>query len=251
VVSESIVDHGVQRAIEALCANDNAEIPERCLQRVVERYSRSESVLSAVAYRRILPMPVTEKLVRLVSDAVLDHLVSHHEIPPDIAVAIAIGAYERATIDLVDQAGLTGDPARFVAHLNKHDRLTPSLLLRALANGHMAFLEYGLAELAEVPHRRARLMIHDAGPLGLRAVYEKAQLPVRLYPAFRAGVDAWRALEAEGGPLDRNRLQTLMLERFLSSDAVEFNVLQEDLVYLLARLDRRLGSDTAELAQSA
>jgi uncharacterized protein (DUF2336 family) len=94
-------------------------------------------------------------------------------------------------------------------------------------------------------------MIHDAGPLGLRAVYEKAQLPVRLYPAFRAGVDAWRALEAEGGPLDRNRLQTLMLERFLSSDAVEFNVLQEDLVYLLARLDRRLGSDTAELAQSA
>ncbi|AWM77218.1 hypothetical protein HYN04_05240 [Phenylobacterium parvum] len=251
VVSESIVDHGVQRAIEALCANDNAEIPERCLQRVVERYSRSESVLSAVAYRRTLPMPVTEKLVRLVSDAVLDHLVSHHEIPPDIAVAIALGAYERATIDLVDQAGLTGDPARFVAHLNKHDRLTPSLLLRALANGHMAFLEHGLAERAEVPHRRARLMIHDAGPLGLRAVYEKAQLPVRLYPAFRAGVDAWRALEAEGGPLDRNRLQTLMLERFLSSDAVEFNVLQEDLVYLLARLDRQLGLDTAELAQSA
>jgi len=250
-VSESIVDHGVQRAIEALCANDNAEIPERCLQRVVERFSRSESVLSAVAYRRTLPMPVTEKLVRLVSDAVLDHLVSHHEIPPDIAVAIALGAYERATIDLVDQAGLTGDPARFVAHLNKHDRLTPSLLLRALANGHMAFLEHGLAELAEVPHRRARLMIHDAGPLGLRAVYEKAQLPVRLYPAFRAGVDAWRALEAEGGPLDRNRLQTLMLERFLSSDAVEFNVLQEDLVYLLARLDRRLGPDTGELAQSA
>jgi uncharacterized protein (DUF2336 family) len=196
-------------------------------------------------------MPVTEKLVRLVSDAVLDHLVSHHEIPPDIAVAIAIGAYERATIDLVDQAGLTGDPARFVAHLNKHDRLTPSLLLRALANGHMAFLEHGLAERAEVPHRRARLMIHDAGPLGLRAVYEKAQLPVRLYPAFRAGVDAWRALEAEGGPLDRNRLQTLMLERFLSSDAVEFNVLQEDLVYLLARLDRQLGPETAELAQSA
>lgn len=251
VVSESIVDHGVQRAIEALCANDNAEIPERCLQRVVDRYSRSESVLSAVAYRRTLPMPVTEKLVRLVSDAVLDHLVSHHEIPPDIAVAIALGAYERATIDLVDQAGLTGDPARFVAHLNKHDRLTPSLLLRALANGHMAFLEHGLAERAEVPHRRARLMIHDAGPLGLRAVYEKAQLPVRLYPAFRAGVDAWRALEAEGGPLDRNRLQTLMLERFLSSDAVEFNVLQEDLVYLLARLDRQLGPDTAELAKSA
>lgn len=251
VVSESIVDHGVQRAIEAVCANDNAEIPERCLQRVVDRFARSESVLSAIAYRRTLPLSVTEKLVKLVSDAVLDHLVSHHEIPPDIAVAIALGAYERATIDLVDQAGLTGDPARFVAHLNKHDRLTPSLLLRALANGHMAFLEHGLSELAQVPHRRARLMIHDAGPLGLRAVYEKAQLPMRLYAAFRAGVDAWRALEAEGGPLDRARLQALMLERFLSSDAVEFNVLQEDLVYLLARLDRQLAGAETGLAQTA
>ena len=250
-VSESIVDHGVQRAIEAVCANDNAEIPERCLQRVVERFARSESVLSAVAYRRTLPLSVTEKLVKLVSDAVLDHLVSHHEIPPDIAVAIALGAYERATIDLVDQAGLTGDPARFVSHLRRHDRLTPSLLLRALANGHMAFLEHGLSELAEVPHRRARLMIHDAGPLGLRAVYEKARMPMRLYPAFRAGVDAWRALESEGGPLDRERLQTLMLERFLSSDAVEFNVLQEDLAYLLERLDRQLSQDGPEAARSA
>ena len=251
VVSESIVDHGVQRAIEAVCANDNAEIPERCLQRVIERYARSEPVLSAVAYRRTLPISVTEKLVKLVSDAVLDHLVSHHEIPPDIAVAIALGAYERATIDLVDQAGLSGDPARFVSHLNKHERLTPSLLLRALANGHMAFLEHGLAEMAQVPHRRARLMVHDAGPLGLRALYEKAQMPMRLYPAFRAGVDAWRALESEGGPLDRERLQTLMLERFLSSDAVEFNVLHEDLVYLLARLDRQLASVDSGLAESA
>lgn len=236
-VSEALVDHGVERAIEAVCTNDNAEIPERSLVRVVERFSRSQAVLSAVAYRRTLPLSVTEKLVRLVSDAVLDHLVSHHEIPPEVAVGIAVGAYERATIDLVDQAGLTGDPARFVKHLNTHERLTPSFLLRALANGHMGFLEYSLAELARVPHRRARLMVHDAGPLGLRALYEKADLPMRLYPAFRAGVDAWRALEGEGGILDRVRLQALMLERFLSCEAVEFNVLQDDIAYLLDRLD--------------
>lgn len=253
-VAEAIVDHGVERAIEAVCANDNAEIPERCLVRVVERFSRSQPVLSAVAYRRTLPLAVTEKLVRLVSDAVLDHLVSHHEIPPEMAVGIALGAYERATIDLVDQAGLTGDPARFVKHLNAHERLTPSFLLRALANGHMVFLEYSLAELARVPHRRARLMVHDAGPLGLRALYEKAELPMRLYPAFRAGVDAWRALEGEGGVLDRVRLQALMLERFLSCEAVEFNVLQDDIAYLMDRLDAcspGLRADPVRLSEPA
>lgn len=239
-VAEAIVDYGVERSIEAVCANDNADIPERCLRRLVERFQRSEAVLSAIAYRRSLPLSVTEKLVRLVSDKVLDHLVSHHELPPEIAVAIAVGAYERATVDLVDQAGLSGDPARFAAHLNKHERLTPSLLLRALANGHMTFFEHGLAELARVQHRGARLMVHDAGPLGLRALYEKASLPMRLYPAFRAGVDAWRALEAEGGGLDRARLQARMLERFLSCEAVEYNVLQEDVVYLMERLDQVL-----------
>jgi hypothetical protein len=42
-----------------------------------------------------------------------------------------------------------------------------------------------------------------------------------------------------------------MLERFLSSDAVEFNVLQEDLVYLLERVDQQRGSGEAPLARSA
>jgi len=79
-------------------------------------------------------------------------------------------------------------------------------------------------------------------------------LPMRLLPAFRAGLDAWKSLEAEGGFLDRSRLQVLMLERFLSSDAVEFNVLQDDLVYLLERLDPRpdaTAQRAAEQHQSA
>jgi len=253
-LADSIIENGVERAIEAVCANDNAEISEPALRRVIERFPRSEPVLSAVAYRKSLPLSVTEKLVKLVSDSVLDHLVSHHEIPPDIAVAIAVGAYERATIDLVDQAGMTGDPGKFVAHLNRHERLTASLLLRSLANGHITFLEHGLAELARAPHRRARLMVHDAGPLGLRAIYERAGLPMRLLPAFRAGLDAWKSLEAEGGVLERSRLQALMLERFLSSDAVEFNVLHDDLAYLIERLDARpdvTAERRAERRQSA
>ena len=63
----------------------------------------------------------------------------------------------------------------------------------------MALFEHGMAELAGTPHHRTWLMIHDAGPLGLRAIYERAGLPPRLFPAFRAGVDTCRQLQAEGG----------------------------------------------------
>jgi uncharacterized protein (DUF2336 family) len=43
----------------------------------------------------------------------------------------------------------------------------------------MAFFEHALAELAGTPHARAWLMVHDAGPLGLKAIYDRAELSKR------------------------------------------------------------------------
>ncbi len=171
----------------------------------------------------------------MVGDQVRDHLVNHHALAPEIAVQIAVGARERATIDLVDQAGRTADVERFVVHLAANDRLTASLLLRALAHGHMTFFEWGVAELAKVPHHRTWLMIHDAGPLGLRAIYERAGLPVRLFPAFRAGVDTFHTVEFDGGSRDQQRFQERMLERFLTQATP---APKEDLDYLIEKLDR-------------
>ncbi|HEY8003079.1 MAG TPA: DUF2336 domain-containing protein, partial [Phenylobacterium sp.] len=179
-------------------------------------FEKHEKVLAAVAYRSVLPLSVTEKLVTLVGDHVRDHLISHHALAPETALAIALGATERATVDLVDQAGRTIDVRGFVVHLAGSKRLTSSLLLRALAQGHMTFFEWGVAELAGVPHHRTWLMIHDAGPLGLRAIYERAGLPARLFPAFRAAVDTFHSMEFDGGARDRERFQERMLQRFLT-----------------------------------
>jgi len=78
-------------------------------------------------------------------------------------------------------------------------------------------------------------MIHDAGDLGLKAICERAGLPARLQPAFRAGVDAFHALEYDGRPGDRERFQEHMIQRFLTSAA---SVSREDADYLLDRADR-------------
>ena len=106
---------------------------------------------------------------------------------------------------------------------------------RALAHGHMTFFEWAVAELAGVPHHRTWLMIHDAGPLGLKAICERAGLPPRLYSAFRAGVDAFHGLEFDGGANDRERFQEHMIQRFLTSS---HTVSREDSEYLLERMDR-------------
>lgn len=234
-VCGAIAEYGVERAVEAACANDRADFAESSLQKVISRFEKSERVLAAVAYRNVLPMSVTERLIELVGDQVRDHILSAHPVSPETAVALVIGAKERATIDLVDQAGKTADVKRFVAHLNKHERLTASLLLRALAHGHMTFFEWGVAELSGVPHHRTWLMIHDAGPLGLRAIYERAGLPARLFGAFRAAVDTFHAMEFEGADTDPSKFQERMVQHFLSQPQP---VGRDDVDYLLDKMDK-------------
>jgi uncharacterized protein (DUF2336 family) len=236
-VTSAIAEHGAEPAVRAACANDNAAFTESGLQRAVSRFAGSQQLLAAVAYRRALPLSVAERLVGMVSEHVRDHLIDVHALPPELAVQIAVGARERATVDLVDQAGRAADPERFVEHLYVEGRLTPSLLLRGLAHGHMTFFEWAIAALARVPHHRTWLMIHDAGPLGLRAIYERAGLPVRLFAAFRAGVDAFHSMEFDGAAGDPARFQELMLERFLTQATP---APREDLDYLLEKMNRTL-----------
>lgn len=234
-VTGAIVEYGAEAAVESACANDNAAFAERTLQGVIARFERSERVLAAVAYRDALPLSVTERLIDMVGDEVREHLLAHQAISPELALQIALGAKERATIDLVDQAARTADIRAFVSHLNRAGRLSASLLLRAAAHGHFTFLEWGVAELANVPHHRTWLMIHDAGPLGLRAIYERAGLPARLFPAFRAAVDTFHALETEAVDASPERFQQLMLQRYLTQGQIPG---REDVDYLLDKMDR-------------
>ncbi|AYV49096.1 hypothetical protein CFHF_14110 [Caulobacter flavus] len=237
-VTGLLVDQAPEDVVAAVCANDNARFSDLALQKALDRFAKSESVLQAVAYRAVLPLSVTERLIDMVGDQLREHILDNHALSAERALEIIVGAKERATVDLVDQAGRTADPKAFVAHLHRAERLTPSLLLRALAHGHMTFVEWGLAELAGVPHHRTWLMVHDAGALGLKAIYERAGLPSRLYPAFRAGVDAYHGMEFDGRPGERERFQEHMLQRFLTSSQA---VSREESDYLLDKLDRLAG----------
>jgi uncharacterized protein (DUF2336 family) len=249
-VTDALAEHGGERAVAAACANDNADFAEGALQQVMARFETHEKVLAAVAYRQVLPLSVSEKLVSRVGDQLRDHMITHHAVSPQMALSIAVGAAERATVDLVDQAGRAADVKAFAVHLAGQGRLTASLLLRAVAQGHMTFFEWGVAELAGVPHHRTWLMIHDAGPLGLRAIYERAGLPARLFPAFRVAVDTYHAMEFDGGARDLERFQERMLQRFLTQPQTAS---REDVDYLIDKMDQisQAARVEAEESQSA
>jgi uncharacterized protein (DUF2336 family) len=247
-VTAALAEYGVEEAVKIACANDNAAFSESALNRVVERFPGSEGVQLAVAYRPTLPQSVAERLARMVGEALHDHLVRQHGLGQATAGAIAEEAMEQVTLDLADDAGRTEDPSGFAEHLNRSGRLTASLLLRALAQGHMTFFEHAVAELAGVPHHRTWMMIHDAGPLGLRAIYERAGLPARLFPAFRAGVDTYKSVEHEGGAHDQERFRERVIQRFLTQHQ---GASREDLEYLLEKLDQATGPSSQKRASAA
>jgi uncharacterized protein (DUF2336 family) len=234
-VTAALVQHGVEDAVKTAIANDNASFSEPSLRTAIDRFAKSEGVTTAIAFRKVLPLSISERLVDLVSDQVRHHLMDKHQLTPDTALQIALGARERATMDLVDQAGRASDMKAFTAHLRTQERLTPSLMLRTLAHGHMSFFEWAMAERSGVPHHRAWLMIHDAGALGLRAIYERGEMPPRLFPAFRAGVDTYHALQAEGAAFTLETFQERMLQRFLTQP---HSGGRADSDYLLEKMDR-------------
>lgn len=230
----SIIRHGVQDAVAKVAANDGADFTEQNYREVLRRFSDTREVTEAFVNRQELPVWVSEKLVSLISDGALQVLSQKHALPPQLAVELAEGARERATVDLIDQAGRAQDMHRFVQQLHLNGRLSPSLILRGVCLGQMHFFEWALAELAGVPHNKAWLLIHDAGPLGLQAVYDRAGLPQRLFPAFRAAIDVYHETEMGAEDGGERRFAQRMGERLLTRCQT---MAREDLDYLIDKLD--------------
>jgi len=233
-ITEIISEHGAVEAVRALSVNRGAEWTDKAYDDALRRFGRDEIVQAGLIRRDFIPTHIAEKMVSLVSGQLFDILVNRHELPAQLAIDLAASARERATIDLVEQAGRTSDLPRFVTQLNLNGRLSNSLIMRALCCGQMRFVEHALAELSGVSHQRIWLMIHDAGPLGLQAVFDRAGLPRKMLPAFKAAVTVFHDTQHDGGPNDRARFRARMIERVLT----QFQAIpKDDLDYLLDKLD--------------
>lgn len=239
-VINALIDYADESAMGIAAANDGAEFDLETFERTINRFAHSQTVMDSFVSRAALPIEITEKIIARVSDDALQRLVRRHALPPQIAVDMAEEARERATVDLVDQAGVAPDMPRFVAQLQSSGRLTPSIILRALMRGHVSFFEHAVALLAGVPHSKAWLLVHDAGPLGLKAIFERTGLPSRLLPAIRSAIETYHSIEMGSGEEGRIIFRRRLVERSLTQFQ---SVPEEDLEYILARLDQDESED--------
>ncbi len=238
-VADALIDTGNEKAVARLVANDGAKLTEQALGRVMEEYQESDAVSDSLSRRPSMPAAISAQLVEALSERLQDFLMQKHDVSPDVASNLILQARERATMSLVDYGSTDMELENLVEQLVRKERLSASLLLRALCMGDMGFFERALARLADLPLQNARILIHDHGGLGLESVYLKAALPKRLYPAFRAGIELSDENDYDSGHNDRSRFIERMLERILTQfEDPQSRMSQEDIDYLMGKLEQ-------------
>jgi uncharacterized protein (DUF2336 family) len=238
-VADVLVDQGDEEAVAKLVGNEGAEVSESTMHKVVDKFGDSERVQTPLVMRSTLPITVSERLVSKVSDKLIDHLVTHHELPDALADDLVLQIRERATLGLLSADSDEYDVGALVAALARNSRLTPSILLRAVCVGDLNFFEAALAHMAGISVLSARKLIHDKGSLGLKSLYDKCEMPAPLFTAYRIALDVLVETEKERIDGDPNAMTKRMLERVLThfEDTVDAQS-PEDVDFLLERLGR-------------
>lgn len=189
-LSGHLIDTGNELVLGDLFGNKGAELSEEKMLQRWQSIARSEPLLATLVQRGGLPLVVAEKVFFAVSNDLKRQLVSRYRFEAP--------ALRKAVSDIRDWELLGIMPAhdsadpyddeqveQLVDEMHAGGRLSHSLIIRALCVGNFGVFEAGIAKLANVPRVNARMLLMDAGSLGLQGIYKAAGMPEGFYEAVR------------------------------------------------------------------
>lgn len=235
-VANALIDHGKTSGVVAtLAANKGAALGDAAVHKILDKHGSDVLVTNSLVSRPNLPLALCERIVNIVSQSLHEYLVERHDLSDEMAADLVLSAREKATIMLLPAGAKSADVIEFAQQLHAAGRLSPTLLLRSLCSGDIAFFEAAMSVLSGVPIINARLLIHDQGVLGMQSIYQYAHLPIDLFPAFRAAFDVAREMDYDGGDRDRQRFAARVIERVLTRlEQLD----QRNADYLMSRLQQ-------------
>ena len=255
-LSQVIIDECEQGQVARLAANNGAELSERNLERILERFENAWPVVTGLAKRKTLPPSVAEKVVAKVSTRLKANLRDRGELarlssaepgaaaaPPQIAPAPAASvpvppapagpavappapvpapAPAAAPVRIVRSGMAAGtyrlaESSRALARqMHQQGKLKPVDALKALCTGDLPFFESALAARANMPLATVQSMLHDARVNGFHSINEKAKIPGTFLPTIRAAITAIAETPFDGMPGDRQRYVDVVIARILT-----------------------------------
>ena len=215
-VSDALIatrDHG---AIKVLLGNDGARISTSGYGQVISDFGDERDVQKLLVARPMLPLSVTERLITVIAEDLYEELISRQELPPEIAAELIQQGSEKALAQAAKTDGAGGEARELAKRLKSQDRLTPTLLLRALCLGDLRFFEAAMGVLAGIPIASARTVLQDGGPEGFRKLYRKTGLPEPMLRPFLIAIELVQEVGWEKAQTWRFQYTHVMLERLSS-----------------------------------
>lgn len=243
-LSDALVSTGKKPVVETLMANPQAEVAEPTMHKALDLFPENDQVKTPLVHRNLLPASVAERLVDMVSEQLQRHLVEHHKLPEAVAARVMAQTRKDARLDLIGEGGLgDGDAPNIeevVARLHASGKLKPELFMRAICFGDFRFIEAALSQMSGVALPNTRILMHDAGAMGMRSLFRKASLPDPVQMAIREAYAVAADLAIERPSADRQQYSKLLLERLLTRfDATAAELIEGEITALLDALQKQ------------
>jgi uncharacterized protein (DUF2336 family) len=236
-IADALVDTDNENVVASLVSNEGADISHATFEKVLDKFGDKEIVSDPLSRRAALPLKVSERLVTMVSDKIREHIMSRHDVSEAMASDLLLEAREKATVSLLGKNQLGYDVVGLVKQIHENERLTPTLIIRALCMGDVLFFETALSVLAGIPAINVYELIHDKGTLGLSKLFERAGIPEHFVKVAKAAMKVSEEMVRTSGD-DRKIYQTLMIERVLTALESEMETENESVDYLISKLNR-------------
>lgn len=189
-VSHTLVEEGDEDVVESLLHNDGADLEDKTMEAVLDRFQNSPAIHTGMAQRHKLPKHIVERMVDLVGDQIKAELLARHPLSEILLEKMMLESREDAVRRILADPHSKRDAALLVKKLEKAGKLSAELIFRALEIGDRAFFEHALAERVGIDVDAALMLIKDPGERGFAALYRKAGLPQKDFQSINYLVDA-------------------------------------------------------------
>lgn len=230
-VSDALVDTHYPKVVQSLLKHENAKISGKAMDTVVRDFRRDPKILETLAMRDGLPLNIVEKLVHATSATMAAQLKEKYAVDTQKIEEAEQKVRESTMLKLLESKNSEEEIDALTAELAQENRLTPSIMLAALARGQVAFFVFALARLVHIPRENAMKLATDKGALGFKALYGKSELPEGMYEAVRALLHIVLDLREQGVKPD-TRGYANMLATHLLMEAEKREI--DNLPYMLA-----------------
>lgn len=156
-VTDALVDSGNVAAIGQLLRNNQAQIREDTIDRLIDRAPAEPTWQEALVDRRDLSRHATLRLATVIADHLLNRLAQHHAVNPDLTRELRGVVQRRLEEGTMTPFGQSGDDtdgleARMahVQALHANGQLDDASLLAAIASQDRGFVMCAVAVLTEL-----------------------------------------------------------------------------------------------------